>query len=107
MPMIVQNKGDKGNPYHDEEGKFTTADDVTDGEHTIRTSNPLKISKKIDGQFPREKTELEKYYQDFKNRKNVKPVEEMTQEELLKENAENLAYLKSSSNSTMPSLVQL
>lgn len=95
MPMIVQNKGDKGNPYHDEEGKFTTADDVTDGEHTIRTSNPLKISKKIDGQSPREKTELEKYYQDFKNRKNVKPVTEMSQEELLKENSENLTYLKS------------
>lgn len=95
MPMIVQNRNDKGNPYHDEEGKFTTADDVTDGEHTIRSSNPLKISRKIDGQSPREKTELEKHYQNFKNRKNVKPVTEMTQEELLKENSENLTYLQS------------
>jgi hypothetical protein len=85
MPMIVQNKGDKGNPYHDEEGKFTTADDVTDGEHTIRSSNPLRLEKIIDGQPPREKTELEKHYEEFKNRKNVKPVTEMSQEELLSE----------------------
>jgi hypothetical protein len=85
MPMIVQNKGDKGNPYHDEEGKFTTADDVTDGEHTIRISNPLRLERIIDGQPSREKTELEKHYEEFKNRKNVKSVTEMSQEELLSE----------------------
>ncbi len=27
----VDNKGDKGNPYHDEEGKFTSADDASNG----------------------------------------------------------------------------
>ena len=95
MSMIVQNKGDKGNPYHDEEGKFTTADDVTDGQHTIRKMNPLKLSRITEGQTPRAKTDLEKHYEEFKNRSKVKPIEEMTQEELLKENSEHLTYLKS------------
>lgn len=38
MSLKIKSKNNKGNPYHDEEGKFTTSDNKS-------TSNPLKESK--------------------------------------------------------------
>ena len=54
--MIVENKGGKGNPYHDEEGKFTTGSGASEVSiFDIAKSNYSKRSKdEILGEFQKD-----------------------------------------------------
>ena len=46
--MKVQNKGGKGNPNHDEEGKFTTADDVGEKGEDLEVDIDNAINQKVE-----------------------------------------------------------
>ena len=102
--MIVQNKGGKGNPNHDEEGKFTSAGGVSS---KVENNNKnLDKFKDVFGDIFGETEEdaainamfgwnPKKSEDNVKSEKtNYKKISEMSQEELLLEIKDHTKYLE-------------
>lgn len=95
--MKVVNDNNIGNPYHDEEGKFTTPDGVGSGGPSIPSSGDdytdddlLGLYDKIFSDDVEENEELQKMFGEYvepeQSQENIlKPVGKMSQEELLTE----------------------
>ena len=72
--MKVENKDNKGNPYHDEEGKFTSGDNVgssgNDSSVSLFSINKLKnlvLGNKQSNYDEEKKKELDNYFNELFN----------------------------------------